>query len=96
MNNNHLPIYPSTATPEERAANHQTMVTQLKEIKCQEYYNPGLHATTIHCNCGNVRHWTRVFRCLYCGVWFCQECAEEHFGFRKNPEIILHLLKEEE
>ena len=20
------------------------------------------------------------FRCLYCGVWFCQSCAEIHFG----------------
>ena len=21
-----------------------------------------------------------LFRCLYCGTWFCQSCAEKHFG----------------
>lgn len=21
-----------------------------------------------------------LFRCLYCGLWFCQSCGEVHFG----------------
>lgn len=35
---------------------------------------------TIKCPCGMVRHITKAFRCLYCGVWMCAACAEKHFG----------------
>lgn len=35
---------------------------------------------TITCNCGQLRHLTHAFRCLYCGEWYCSRCAEEHFG----------------
>lgn len=35
---------------------------------------------TIKCPCGLLRHVTKAFRCLYCGVWFCAGCAERHFG----------------
>ena len=21
-----------------------------------------------------------LFRCLYCGIWYCKTCAEDHFG----------------
>lgn len=34
----------------------------------------------ITCECGRCRPMLRMFRCLYCGCWFCQECAEAHFG----------------
>lgn len=26
-----------------------------------------------------------AYRCLYCGVFYCKECAEEHFGMRVPP-----------
>jgi len=34
----------------------------------------------ITCECGRCRPMLRMFRCLYCGCWFCQACAEVHFG----------------
>lgn len=35
---------------------------------------------TITCSCGQKRHLTLAFKCLYCGQWFCFSCAEQHFG----------------
>jgi hypothetical protein len=34
----------------------------------------------IECICGRHFAMTRMYRCLYCGVWFCATCAEVHFG----------------
>jgi hypothetical protein len=34
----------------------------------------------ITCECGKKRALLRMFRCLYCGCFFCQACAEIHFG----------------
>lgn len=30
--------------------------------------------------CDWRRHLTMAFRCLYCGLYYCQACAEIHFG----------------
>lgn len=35
---------------------------------------------TITCRCGWERGITMMYRCLYCGEWFCELCAEKHFG----------------
>lgn len=32
------------------------------------------------CMCGKQFLMQHMFRCLYCGEWFCKECAEAHFG----------------
>lgn len=34
----------------------------------------------IICKCGQLRDLKLAFKCLYCGLWFCQHCAEIHFG----------------
>jgi len=37
----------------------------------------------ISCRCGNVfylHQFNRGFRCFFCGEWFCQTCAKEHFN----------------
>ncbi|HEX8556697.1 MAG TPA: hypothetical protein VF668_01270 [Pyrinomonadaceae bacterium] len=34
----------------------------------------------IRCPCGQLRALELAFRCLYCGIYFCLACAEEHFG----------------
>lgn len=34
----------------------------------------------IKCLCGKRRALELAFRCLYCGAWFCADCAGEHFG----------------
>lgn len=39
---------------------------------------PGMPHIT--CECGATINMRFLFRCLYCGCWFCQRCAEVHFG----------------
>lgn len=34
----------------------------------------------VTCECGNCIPLRFMFRCLYCGAFFCQSCAEVHFG----------------
>jgi len=34
----------------------------------------------VDCCCGVALAVHDTFRCLYCGMWFCKTCAEEHFG----------------
>jgi hypothetical protein len=38
----------------------------------------------ITCPCGTRAPVRFLFRCLYCGVWFCQSCAEVHFGKKRS------------
>lgn len=35
---------------------------------------------TITCPCGRERGIMKMYQCLYCGIWYCEWCAEEHFG----------------
>ncbi len=39
--------------------------------------NLGLKVTCGKCQ-RKVNFWY-MFRCLYCGIFYCKECAEEHF-----------------
>lgn len=34
----------------------------------------------ITCACGITKPIEDTFRCYYCGVWYCEDCAPEHFG----------------
>lgn len=37
-------------------------------------------ATRVTCGCGLHAPLRFLFRCLYCGCFFCETCAEVHFG----------------
>lgn len=47
----------------------------------------------IECGCGLAAPIRFLFRCLYCGVWFCQTCAEEHFGKTRAQHIAERVAK---
>ena len=34
----------------------------------------------ITCFCGSKIGLLAAYKCLYCDGWFCETCAEEHFG----------------
>ena len=34
----------------------------------------------ITCVCDSEISLYEAYRCLYCGIWWCEPCAEEHFG----------------
>ena len=31
-------------------------------------------------SCQKIINLARLYKCLYCGVWFCRRCAKKHFG----------------
>lgn len=43
---------------------------------------------TITCGCGLKRALILAYRCLYCGEWYCANCAEKHFGQTMQEWII--------
>jgi hypothetical protein len=38
------------------------------------------YPTRIVCGCGSIRPIRFMYRCLYCGEYYCFTCAELHFG----------------
>ena len=53
---------------------------QLKESVEQEATGVTIRMGTITCPCGWERSIFRMYKCLYCDIWFCVSCAESHFG----------------
>jgi len=43
-------------------------------------YAQAKNGVPIRCLCGRKIPIVNMFRCLYCGVWMYQTCAEVHFG----------------
>lgn len=78
-----LPKYHSKATANETAVREMWRARQEALIDEQiEAGTPAQHIK-IRCNCNCFSSWREMIRCLYCGVWFCEECAQQHFGYRK-------------
>ena len=65
---------------ENRLLHLQTRSYQLLTVKPPK----GQLHPKMECVCGDRIRITRMYQCLYCGVWFCTACAEKHFG--KNRE----------
>jgi len=40
---------------------------------------------TVTCICNKDVELMAAYRCLHCGIWFCRECGEEHFGPDAQP-----------
>ncbi len=53
---------------------------QVKETVKQEADGVTCRMATITCVCGRKRAIVQMYQCLYCKVWMCDQCAEEHFG----------------
>ena len=80
-----LPVYQSNATPEERKKKLELMADQIRVLHEQEKIGVPLMKVKIRCGCMKLLPWWMMVRCLYCGVFYCPECAEEHFGMRRAP-----------
>ena len=50
--------------------------------KCSEQYTQSLQGDVIRCVCGKDFLIQDLYRCFYCGLWFCSLCAIKHFGER--------------
>lgn len=80
-----LPVYESKATPEERQKKLEFMAEQNRLLHTQEKEGVPLMKVKIRCGCHKLLPWWVMVKCLYCGIFYCPECAEEHFGMRRAP-----------
>ena len=76
-----LPVYESTATPEQLQQKIKFMDWQLKMIKEQVGWGMTADKVTVKCGCHKKVKVLYAHRCLYCGIYYCRECAQEHFGY---------------
>ena len=67
-----------------------TVYLQTKETVKQEAEGVTVRMATLTCPCGWKRAVVKMHQCLYCKVWFCHTCAEQHFG--KTVEQYLSLI----
>lgn len=74
-----LPIYHSNASLADKQAKQELLVWQLKAIASA----PREQQMWMTCGCGQRAVSWQMYRCLYCGVFYCKACAEQHFGARK-------------
>lgn len=81
-----LPEFESKATPEERAKKLNWMEQQTKLIVKQHSLGVPVRHVKMKCGCGTEKRLIDMFRCLYCGIYYCKWCAEEHFGMRIYKE----------
>ncbi len=54
----------------------ETVQQSLKGVCCR--------MATVTCPCGRERGLPYVYKCLYCGIYYCEPCAEAHFGKTKE------------
>jgi len=41
--------------------------------------------TWVNCGaCSSAFPLWKLFRCYYCGIWICENCAPEHFGGKRK------------
>lgn len=64
--------FPQLVCPTCRDHLRSTIRQQLVEIQTT-------HAVTCSCGRGPLSV-GNVWRCYFCGVWFCRKCAKAHFG----------------
>lgn len=75
-----VPTYKSNATKEQQAGKLKFLSFQLSMIKEQAGWGMTADKTTVKCGCHKKVKLIHAYRCLYCQVWYCKTCAEEHFG----------------
>ena len=83
-----LPSYKSKATPVERQQQMDWMSKQVSVILSQEKIEVPSKFLKIRCGCNKFSQWRNMYRCLYCGIWFCADCAEEHFGMKREKAAV--------
>lgn len=71
----------------------ELMNKQVKLIQSQIKDEVPLQHAKIRCCCLKLVNWQYMYRCLYCGIFYCMECAEQHFGktreqYRLDKELI--------
>jgi hypothetical protein len=58
----------------------QVVESQVRFILDQEKKDFPARVLSVRCGCLKKVKLKYAYRCLYCSVFFCKECAEDHFG----------------
>ena len=58
----------------------QAMYSQVRFINAQEDDCVPAKHLKVRCACLKLVPMKYAYRCLYCEVFYCKECAETHFG----------------
>lgn len=75
-------------TREQVRQNIRTIQAQTREL------GDAFWKTSVTCgDCGRKVGMLFAYRCYYCGIFFCVECAEKHFG-KKREEFPQFSLEE--
>lgn len=62
-------------------ADYQEVLTEVEFAVLSEQWKFAYENKTVFCaQCKLTRAIEITYRCLYCGLWFCFNCAENHFG----------------
>lgn len=69
-----------TEAEKEWIASGRIVQKQVRETVTQQAAGVGCRSATITCPCGIPRGIMLMYQCLYCKIWFCDQCAEVHFG----------------
>lgn len=67
-------------TEAERNKQLEVIRDQHSELYAQSEARIEVLLATVTCPCGGKRGITKAVRCLYCDIWYCEMCAEQHFG----------------
>jgi len=72
-----LPGYARTSTKEQRADLEAWRKEQIAPVLNAD----PLTKFKLTCGCSNRFDWWEMYRCIYCGVFYCKTCAKVHFGW---------------
>lgn len=66
--------------------NRDIVFCQLQQIKADTMW--------VNCaTCDLVQPLYRLYRCYYCGIWVCENCAPIHFGRKRSLMFRLGIIK---
>jgi len=58
---------------------NQKDIIKKREVVARQF-KEAINTHSVTCGCDNKLPLPYAFRCLYCGEYYCQKCAEIHFG----------------
>lgn len=73
--------------PGQCAQKQEFIAWQSTMIQEQSAWGMPVDKITVKCVCNKKVKLIDTYRCLYCEIWYCQECAEEHFGKTRKQHI---------